>query len=56
MKGKHFLSVADLPSEGVAQLVERAYNMKRGKGRATACGQRVRAHLREALAANPREL
>ncbi len=31
MKGKDFLSVADLPSEGVAQLVERAYKMKRGK-------------------------
>ena len=32
MKGKDFLSVADLPPEGVAQLVERAYTMKRGKG------------------------
>ncbi len=32
MKGKDFLSVADLSSDGVAQLVERAYTMKRGKG------------------------
>ena len=32
MKGKDFLSVADLSSDGVAQLVERAYKMKRGKG------------------------
>ena len=32
MKGKDFLSVADLTSDGVAQLVERAYKMKRGKG------------------------
>ena len=39
MKGKHFLSVADLPSEGVAQLVERAYNMKRGKGERPLAGK-----------------
>ena len=32
MRGKDFLSVADLTSDGVAQLVERAYTMKRGKG------------------------
>ncbi len=32
MKGKDFLSVADLPSDGVAQLVDRAHKMKRGKG------------------------
>ena len=32
MKGKDFLSVADLPADGVAQLVERAHKMKRGKG------------------------
>lgn len=32
MKGKDFLSVADLSSDGVAQLVERAYTMKRDKG------------------------
>ena len=32
MKGKDFLSVADLPSDGVAQLVDYAYEMKRGKG------------------------
>ena len=31
MKGKDFLSVADLSSDGVAQLVERAYTMKRSK-------------------------
>ena len=31
MKGKDFLSVADMPPDGVAQLVERAYEMKRGK-------------------------
>ena len=32
MKGKDFLSVADLPSEGVAQLIERAYTLKRDTG------------------------
>ena len=32
MKGKDFLSVADLTSAGVRELVERAYTMKRGKG------------------------
>ena len=32
MNGKDFLSVADLSSDGVAQLVERAYAMKRGNG------------------------
>ena len=32
MKGKDFLSVTDLPSDGVAQLVDRAHKMKRGKG------------------------
>ena len=32
MKGKDFLTVADLPPEGVAQLVDHAYEMKRGKG------------------------
>ena len=32
MKGKDFLTVADLPSDGVAQLVDRAHKMKRGKG------------------------
>ena len=31
MKGKDFLSVADLSSDGVAQLVGRAYDMKRSK-------------------------
>jgi len=31
MKGKDFLSVADISSEGVAQLIERAYAMKRSK-------------------------
>ncbi len=32
MKDKNFLSVADLPSNSVAQLVDRAHNMKRDKG------------------------
>lgn len=32
MKGKDFLTVADLPSDGVAQLVDHAYEMKRSKG------------------------
>ena len=32
MKDKNFLSVADLPADGVAQLVDRAHNMKRDKG------------------------
>lgn len=31
MKGKDFLSVADLSSDGVAQIVGRAYDMKRSK-------------------------
>ena len=39
MKGKDFLSVADLPSDGVAQLVERAYKMKRGKGERPLAGK-----------------
>ena len=39
MKGKDFLSVADLPSHGVAQLVERAYKMKRGKGERPLAGK-----------------
>ena len=39
MKGKDFLSVADLPSDGVSQLVERAYNMKRGKGERPLAGK-----------------
>ena len=32
MKGKDFLSVADLTSDGVKELVERAHTMKRSKG------------------------
>ena len=39
MKGKDFLSVADLPSDGVAQVVERAYKMKRGKGERPLAGK-----------------
>ena len=39
MKGKDFLSVADLSSDGVAQLVERAYKMKRGKGERPLAGK-----------------
>ena len=39
MKGKHFLSVTDLPPEGVSQLVERAYSMKRGAGERPLAGK-----------------
>ena len=39
MKGKDFLSVADLPSDGVAQLVEHAYKMKRGKSERPLAGK-----------------
>ena len=39
MKGKDLLSVADLPPDGVAHLVERAYKMKLGKGERPLAGK-----------------
>lgn len=39
MRGKDFLSVADLTPSGVGELVERAYNLKRGKGERPLAGK-----------------
>ena len=39
MKGEDFLSVADLPPDAVAPLVERAYNMKRSKNERPLAGK-----------------